>query len=1144
MRLRAGLWWVASVVMPVAVAVAGNQILNDGVWSGPWIAIAMGLAGAGAVVARRVSRPPPAPTTLDAVATRLAGEVRRQWTAEAARRHVHPVPLQVRWSSTGRPVAAGRELVIDDDSGASWELLPLTGTARETVAAFRALPHRQLVVLGEPGAGKSVLAMLLTLGLLKEAAAGGTVPVLLPISSWNPALESVEEFVIRRLDEDYDLLTVRGGDGPAWARELVEAGRVLPVLDGLDELPVAAYVRAVRELDLLAAAGRPLVLTCRGEEYEQAITAGGPVLSMAAVVEIEPVGVEEAIAFLSHPAPSRARWQRVFEHLRAQPDGVLATVLSTPFMVWLARAAFQATSTDPDRLIAMTDRSEIAATLMDGFVAAEYRSRPGRRRSRNRPEHAARWLGRLAYQLRETRLRDWWWWQLTVSPTPKYPNLAETGRAMVAMLVAGAGLVAAVGGFAGLRAALAGCLAIGFAAARTFRPLWPDTYPPYVRWRYRTARTERARRRRRAAGFGIVFGLAAGFVADAWAAALIAVPAATLATVVLPWTAARTEHPTPRLTFRANHRNAVLAAVRHALIGGPAFALGALVTGPLGQVAAVSGIAALVYAGAAGLAAGWWTWTRFRIIHLFLAACGKLPWRLWAFVEDAHQRQMLRQAGSAWQFRHALLQDHLADASHLDHLRGRAKLGGPRARLELARLLGARGHIDELRARTDQGDRFARGFLVDLLRRQGKIGEATAILRKHADAGDDYAAADLVPLLAEQGLVSELRARAEAGDWNARRELVKLLEAQGRLDELRILGDAGDRDAAWALAKLLAEQGRHEELRTRAEAGDGGAVAALARLLAEQGRVEELRALSEAGWRMVDRLLAKTLAAQDRVDEAVTVLRARADDGDRQAADQLIDMLMERGRIQTLMPILEDYAEPRGAMANATTAERLVALGHVEEAITFLDARVAPSSADAQHVTGHLANLLAAHGRLDEAIDLLRTRFDSLYGPNADQQVARLLAEHGRLDELKAESDAGNWSATTRLIDLMIEGGQAGDAIDFLQEVVAARGGSAHAGGPVDRLVKLLIGAERLDEALGLLRRRADADDWYASKELARLLGVEGNVEELRARAAAGDASAASELARVLDEQGLTHELRARADAGDPYAAQRLGRLP
>jgi hypothetical protein len=43
------------------------------------------------------------------------------------------------------------------------------------------------VVLGEPAAGKSVVALLLTLGLLPDE----PVPVLLTVSSWNPHQEDL-----------------------------------------------------------------------------------------------------------------------------------------------------------------------------------------------------------------------------------------------------------------------------------------------------------------------------------------------------------------------------------------------------------------------------------------------------------------------------------------------------------------------------------------------------------------------------------------------------------------------------------------------------------------------------------------------------------------------------------------------------------------------------------------------------------------------------------------------------------------------------------------------------------------------------------------------------------------------------------------
>jgi hypothetical protein len=278
---------------------------------------------------------------LEQAAATLAEKVRDQWAHEAALRQVfQPMPLQVRWSSTGRPVAASRDVVLDEP-GADWHQLPLQGNADEIVAAFRRLPHRQLVVLGQAGAGKSVLAMLLTLDLIKNPEPGQPTPVLLPIASWNPVEEPVHDFIVRRLGEEYQFLTERAEDGQSLAQLLMARGRVLPVLDGMDELPAKMHKDAVESLDLYAASDQALVVTCRSDEYDQAVRTSGAVMSRSAVVEIEPVDAEQAIAFLSHPAPARPRWQPVFDYLRDHPDSPLAQTLSTPLMVALARAAYR-----------------------------------------------------------------------------------------------------------------------------------------------------------------------------------------------------------------------------------------------------------------------------------------------------------------------------------------------------------------------------------------------------------------------------------------------------------------------------------------------------------------------------------------------------------------------------------------------------------------------------------------------------------------------------------------------------------------------------------------------------------------------------------------------------------------------------------
>ncbi|MGV9321722.1 NACHT domain-containing protein [Streptomyces sp. NPDC003660] len=62
--------------------------------------------------------------------------------------------------------------------------------------------------------------------------------------------------------------------------------------------------------------------------------------------------------------------------------------------------------------------------------------------------------------------------------------------------------------------------------------------------------------------------------------------------------------------------------------------------------------------GAAALALS--AWGRFAVARVWLAATGRLPWRLMAFLEDAHRRGVLRRSGACFEFRHLRLQSHLA----------------------------------------------------------------------------------------------------------------------------------------------------------------------------------------------------------------------------------------------------------------------------------------------------------------------------------------------------------------------------------------------------------------------------------------------------------------------------------------------------
>jgi hypothetical protein len=53
-------------------------------------------------------------------------------------------------------------------------------------------------------------------------------------------------------------------------------------------------------------------------------------------------------------------------------------------------------------------------------------------------------------------------------------------------------------------------------------------------------------------------------------------------------------------------------------------------------------------------------WPQYLLTTACLAVRGKVPWRLAAFLSEAHQLEILRQRGDVYLFRHARLQDHLA----------------------------------------------------------------------------------------------------------------------------------------------------------------------------------------------------------------------------------------------------------------------------------------------------------------------------------------------------------------------------------------------------------------------------------------------------------------------------------------------------
>jgi hypothetical protein len=243
-------------------------------------------------------------------------------------------------SAAGWPVPASMDRWAADPDG-------LAGTNRDLVTVLEQIPTGRLVVLGEPGTGKTMLMVRLVLDLLARRTGGGPVPILAPMATWNPVDEDLRTWLSAQLMLNYPALADAFQDerqGNSQATALLSAGLIIPILDGLDEIPQDVRGSAIARINDALRPGEWVVVTCRSEQYRDAVRPADGIevtLRAAAAVQLAPLDPHAVRNYLCDDAGgpvAREHWRPVLAVLGT--DAPIAQALNTPLMVGLARAIY------------------------------------------------------------------------------------------------------------------------------------------------------------------------------------------------------------------------------------------------------------------------------------------------------------------------------------------------------------------------------------------------------------------------------------------------------------------------------------------------------------------------------------------------------------------------------------------------------------------------------------------------------------------------------------------------------------------------------------------------------------------------------------------------------------------------------------
>ncbi|HZR40605.1 MAG TPA: NACHT domain-containing protein, partial [Ktedonobacteraceae bacterium] len=243
----------------------------------------------------------------------------------------------------------------------------------------------ELLILGAPGAGKTTLLLELTRDLLLRAEKDEhyPMPVIFNLSTWALKQQRLADWLVEELTSKYQVPKKLG-------QALIAAEQILPLLDGLDEVPPKERTTCIEAINSYRQEHGllPLVVCSRIADY-LAQTAR---IQLGCAVAIQPLTMQQIDTYLTYGG-------KPLQALRAalRQDAQLLDLARTPLMLNVMALAYHGQSLSGSILTG-------SPTARQRYIFTTYVQRMLERRGASTDytrEQTLHWLGNLARQMKK-----------------------------------------------------------------------------------------------------------------------------------------------------------------------------------------------------------------------------------------------------------------------------------------------------------------------------------------------------------------------------------------------------------------------------------------------------------------------------------------------------------------------------------------------------------------------------------------------------------------------------------------------------------------------------------------------------------------------------------------------------------------------